>query len=85
MYGIHALISLATMRYGYRALYYRDDDIFSIYRAALQITLLFISRTFSPMACLEIVQGRGAKPCFRKIDHRWRTFFRLGPISHVKF
>ena len=35
LHGIHALISWAIMRYGYRGLNYRDDDIFSIYRAAL--------------------------------------------------
>ena len=35
LHGIHALISWVLMRYGYRGLYYRDDDIFSIYRAAL--------------------------------------------------
>ena len=38
LHGIHALISWAIMRYGYRGLNYRDDDIFSIYRAALLIT-----------------------------------------------
>ena len=35
LHGIHVLISCVIRRYGYRGLYYRDDDIFSIYRAAL--------------------------------------------------
>ena len=35
LHGIHALISWVIMRYGYRGVHYRNDNIFSIYRAAL--------------------------------------------------
>ena len=38
LHGSHALISWAITRYGYRRHYYRDDDIFSIYRADLTQT-----------------------------------------------
>ena len=39
LHGINTLISWAIMRYGYRGLYYRNDDIFSIYRAALIVAV----------------------------------------------
>ena len=44
LHDIHALISWAIRRYGYRGLYYRDDDIFSIYRAALVKTFYISTR-----------------------------------------
>ena len=43
-HGFHTLISWAIMRYGYRGLNYRDDDIFSIYRAALNDTTFLFAQ-----------------------------------------
>ena len=53
MHGIHFLISWVIMRNSYRGLYYRDDDIFSIYRAALICTManLAAAKRPLPIAC----------------------------------
>ena len=48
LHGIHALISWAYTRYGYRGLYYRNDDIFSIYRAALVVIWVALQAKYRP-------------------------------------